>query len=69
MSVALGLVVVLFPVPVLWWSLFGLVILGVNADDLFPGSFTCDASTDDCGFKYDGECDSGLFGCAIGTDW
>lgn len=31
--------------------------------------FTCDAVNDKCGFKYDGECDSGLFGCADGSDW
>ena len=35
--------------------LLGLLILGVNADEDLPGSFTCDASTDDCEYKYDGE--------------
>lgn len=50
-------------------AVLGLLTLGVNADEDLPGSFTCDVSTDDCEYKYDGECDdSGVF-CATGTDW
>ena len=50
-------------------ALLVFLTLGVTADEDLPGSFTCDASTDDCEYKYDGECDDAGVFCATGTDW
>ena len=44
-------------------------LIKADEEDAPDLPFICDAVNDKCGFKYDGECDSGLFGCADGSDW